>query len=301
MTQDNNDRLQKWRDKFAELEIDSPLSHPLYFKRELHIGEDAYRSLRIRKILLTGGRFVSAAGVGGMVAGSSAVATTFFPATGIMAAVGLGAAVTPVGVIVLAAVLSGVAWTAIAKRFDDFGTRYVDEIPKFINTPLDLLAVSIFDLLSPMFVKLASVDGDFDELERNTIVDYFVEDWGYNKKFVKVGIDMASESALTFDEVIGGFVEFIRANPDCNAKVVSQNVMAFLQEVADASNGVVDREQRALLAAESAFAELQESRVHQVGEQVGERVGRGVRKVGGKAKQVGEEVKGLFKSHAPRS
>ena len=301
MTQDNNDRLQKWRDKFAELEIDSPLSHPLYFKRELHIGEDAYRSLRIRKFLLTGGRFVSAAGMGGVVAGSSAVATTFFPATGIMAAVGLGAAVTPVGVIVLAAVLSGVAWTAIAKRFDDFGTRYVDEIPKFINTPLDLLAVSIFDLLSPMFVKLASVDGDFDELERNTIVDYFVEDWGYNKKFVKVGIDMASESALTFDEVIGGFVEFIRANPDCNAKVVSQNVMAFLQEVADASNGVVDREQRALLAAESAFAELQESRVHQVGEQVGERVGRGVRKVGGKAKQVGEEVKGLFKSHAPRS
>ena len=82
-----------------------------------------------------------------------------------MAAVGLGTAVTPVGVIVLAAVLSGVAWTAIAKQFDDFGTRRVDEIPVFINTPLDLLAVGIFDLLSPMFVKLVSVDGDFDELE----------------------------------------------------------------------------------------------------------------------------------------
>lgn len=301
MTQDNSDRLQKWHDKFAELEIDSPLSHPLYFKKELYIGEGAYRSLRIRRILLKGGRFAGAAGIGGAVAGSGAVATTFFPATGIMAAVGLGAAVTPVGVIVLAAVLSGVAWTAIAKQFDDFGTRRVDEIPIFINTPLDLLAVGIFDLLSPMFVKLASVDGDFDEQERNTIVNYFVEDWGYDEKFVKVGIDMADESALTFDEFIDSFVEFIRSNPDCNAKVVSQNIMAFLQEVAEASNGVVDREQRALLAAESAFAELQKSRVRQVSEQVGEQVGKGVRKTGGKAKQVGEGVKGLFKSYATRS
>lgn len=79
MTQDNNDRLQKWHDKFAELEIDSPLSHPLYFKKELHIGEGAYRSLRIRRILLKGGRFAGAAGIGGAVAGSSAVATTFSP------------------------------------------------------------------------------------------------------------------------------------------------------------------------------------------------------------------------------
>ena len=301
MNQDNNDRLQKWHDKFAALEIDSPLSHPLYFKKELHIGADTYSTLRTKKNLLLGVYSAGAAVIGSTVAGSGAVATTFFPATGIMAAVGLGAAVTPVGVIVLTAVLSGVAWATIAKRFDDFGKHRVDEIPKFINTPLDLLAVSIFDLLSPMFVKLASVDGDFDELERNAIVNYFVEDWGYDEKFVKVGIDMASESALTFDEVISSFVEFIRSNPDCNAKVVSQNVMAFLQEVAEVSNGVVDREQRALLETESAFAELQKSRVHLVGEQVVEQAGREVKKAGRKAKQVGEGVKGLFKSFVPRS
>ena len=47
MNQDNNDRLREWHDKFAELKIDSPLSHPLRFKRELHIGADAYKSLRI--------------------------------------------------------------------------------------------------------------------------------------------------------------------------------------------------------------------------------------------------------------
>ena len=301
MNQDNKDRLQKWHDKFAELDIDSPLSHPLYFKRELHIGEDAYRSLEIKKGLLKVVRFAGAAGTGGAVASSGAVATTFFPATGIMAAVGLGAAVTPVGVIVLAAVLSGVAWTVIAKRFDDFGTRRVDEIPKFINAPLDLLAISIFDLLSPMVVKLASVDGDFDELERDTIVEYFVDEWGYDENFVKIGIDMASESTLTFGEVIGNFVEFMRSNPNCNAKVVSQNVMAFLQEVAEASNGVVDREQRALLETESAFAELQKSRVHHVAEQVVEQAGKEVTKAGGKAKQVGEGVKGLFKSLTPLS
>ena len=150
-------------------------------------------------------------------------------------------------------VLSGVAWAAIAKKFDDVGEHRVNKIPKFINTPLDLLAISIFDLLSPMFVKLASVDGEFDELERNMIVDYFVECWGYDESFVRVSIDMANESALTFSEIIRNFVEFIRSNPDCNATIISHNVMAFLREIAEASNGVVDREHRALLEAESAL------------------------------------------------
>ncbi len=268
MERSSNGRLNEWRDKFAELEIDSPLSHPLYFKKELHIGEDAYWSLRTKKKVLMGARFGAAAGIGGAVASSGAVATTFFPATGIMAVLGLGAAVTPVGWIVLSAVLSGVAWTVIAKRFDDFGARRVDEIPKFISTPLDLLAISIFDLLSPMFVKLASVDGEFDELERNAIVSYFVENWGYEEKFVRVSIDMTSESALTFSEVISNFVEFIRSNPDCNAMIVSQNVIAFLQEVAEVSNGIVDREHRALLEAERAFAEWQTPKGYRVGERV---------------------------------
>ena len=253
MNQENNDRLREWHDKFAGLNIDSPLSSPLDFKKELHIGEKAYGSLVLKKHVLTAVRFAGGAATGSAVAGSGAVATTFFPATGIMAALGLGAAVTPIGWIVLTAVLSGVAWTVIAKKFDDFGARRVDEIPKFINTPLDLLAISIFDLLSPMFVKLASVDGEFDRLERNTIVDYFVECWGFDEGFVRVGVDMANESALTFSEVIIDFVEFIQSNPDCNATIISHNVMAFLREIAEVSNGVVDREHRALLEAESAF------------------------------------------------
>ena len=285
MNQDNNDRLREWRNKFTELEIDSPLSHPLYFKRELHIGEDAYQWLRMKKTILTAGRLA--------VAALPPVAATFFPATGIMAALGLGAAATPVGWVVLTAVLSGVAWTVIARKFDDLGTQLVDEIPKFINTPLDLLAVSIFDLLSPMFVKLAYVDGEFDELERKTIIYYFVECWGYNEKFARVGVDI-SASALTFSEAISDFIEFIQSHPDCNANIISQNVMAFLQEVAEASNGVVDRERHALLEAESAFAELQKSKGHQVAEKVGQAGKKMVSQVGGGAK-------GLFKSRGPRS
>ena len=108
-----------------------------------------------------------------------------------------------------------------------------------------------------MFVKLASVGGEFDGRERKTIIDYFVECWGYDKKFVRAGIDMAGESALAFSGVVGNFVEFIRSNPDCNESIVSQNAKAFRQEIAEAGNGAVDREQRARLEAESAFAEFQ--------------------------------------------
>ena len=92
MLRGDNARLQSWHDLFAELEIDSPLSHPLCFKKELHIGEKAYKSLRIKKRVFELLKPLGAAGVGATVAGSSAVATTFFPA-GILGALGLATAV----------------------------------------------------------------------------------------------------------------------------------------------------------------------------------------------------------------
>ena len=252
MVRDSTDRLQGWHDRFARLGIDSPLSHPLYFKKELHIGEDVYKSLRVKKKLLKLLNTLGAAGGGATIASSSTVAATFFPA-GILGALGLAAATTPIGWVIGTAVFSGVAWKLINDRLDSLSAIRVIEIPKFVNTPLDLLAVRIFDLICSLAVKLAAIDGEFHDRERVRIARYFVDTWGYDEKFVKVAVDMARESHLAFDDLVKNLVEFMRSNEDCNGPIISQNVLAFLYEVAKASDGIGERESRALRAAELAF------------------------------------------------
>lgn len=258
MIRDDSDRLRNWHDRFSELGIDAPLSHPVYFKKALHIGEDAYRSLAIKRRSLKLLGPLGAAGAGAAVASSELVATIFFPGRGPVSTIlgwfGFATASTPIPWVIATAALSGIAWAGIKRKLDDASAKRVDQVPKFINTPLDLLAVSIFDLICPLAVKLAAVDGEIHDRERAEIIRYFVGTWGYNEEFVKVAVDTVSECKYTFDDLVRSLVEFTRSNPDCNAQAISQNVLVFLNEVAEASNGIGESERDALLEAERAFS-----------------------------------------------
>ena len=259
MSRDDSDRLRSWHDRFSELGIDAPLSHPDCFKKALHIGEDAYTSLKIKRLSLKVLGPLGAAGTGAAVANSTLVATTFFSGSGIASGVlglfGFATAATPIGWVIATAALSGTAWAGIQRKLDDASARRVDQIPKFINTPLDLLAVSIFDLICPLAVKLAAVDGEIHEQERAEIVQYFVGTWGYDEAFVKVAVDMVRECEYTFDDLVRNLVKFTQSSPDCDAKAISRNVLAFLNEVAEANNGIGESERDALLEAEKAFTQ----------------------------------------------
>ena len=257
MSRDDLDRLRSWHDRFSELGIDAPLSHPVCFKQALHIGEDAYKSLTIKRQSLKLLGPLGAAGAGAAIASSPVVATTFFSGGGILSGIlgwfGIATAATPIGWVIATAALSGTAWAGVTRMLGDLSSKRVDQIPKFINTPLDLLAVSIFDLICPLAVKLAAVDGEIHEQERAEIARYFVGTWGYDEEFVTVAVDMVSECEYTFDDLVRNLVEFTRSNPDCDAKAISRNVLAFLNEVAEASNGIGESERDALLEAEKAF------------------------------------------------
>jgi len=254
MNRDDWDRLRRWKRRFSELDIESPLSHPLYFKKALNIGEDAYRELiTARKAWKLLGA-LSAAGTGAAVVSSPVVANTFFGG-GVLVWLGIGTATTPVGWIIATAVLSGTAWTGIARMLDGFSSKRVDQIPKFINTPCDLLAVSIFDLICPLAVKLAAVDGEIHEQERAEMARYFVRTWGYHEEFVEVAVDWVSECEDTFDDLVGNLVEFTRSNPDCNAQKISEDVRKFLNDVAEAVDGIGASERQALMEMKRAFTQ----------------------------------------------
>lgn len=259
MSRDDLDRLRSWHDRFSELGIDAPLSHPVCFKQALHIGEDPYKTLRVKKQALRLLGPLGAAVAGAAVASLPVVATTFFPEDGILSGIlgwfGITTAATPIEWVIAAAALSGIAWAGITRMLDGLSSNRVDKIPRFINTPLDSLAFSIFGLICPLAVKLAAVDGEIPEQERAEIARYFVGTWGYDEEFVKVAVDMVSECEYTFDDLVRNLVEFTRSNPDCDAQAISRNVLAFLNEVAEASNGIGESERNALLEVEKAFTQ----------------------------------------------
>ena len=155
------------KDSFQD--IDRIVVEPLKFKVKLAIGEDAYTSLRVKNAVVQAWDVAGVATTAAVVAKSSVVASTFFAPTGWLAALGIGTAVTPIGWVVAAGVLTGGAWFGITRHLKKASASKVTVVPKFINTPLDVLALGLFDLMAPLALKVAAVDGCVDEPRRRQL------------------------------------------------------------------------------------------------------------------------------------
>lgn len=221
----------------------------LKFKGKLAIGENAYASLRHANALRKYWDLFGAVGGGAAVAKSGVVASA------------LGTASTPIGWVVAAAVVSGGAWYGVMHLLNGASGSRVTVIPKFINTPIDLLAISLFDLMLPLALKLAAVDGRVKAKERACIQAHFIDDWGYDRAFVKsagkhieLGLD-----GFSMRDLARQLADFIQTNPDCNYEVMTGELLAFLRTVAEADEAIDEREELALEKIAAVFAEAQPS------------------------------------------
>jgi hypothetical protein len=251
--------------------VDRVVADSLRFRQRLRIGDDAYAIMRVAKPLQqiwdVGGVAVS----GGTVAGSSTVATTLFAHTasgGLLGLVGLGtAAATPLGWVTAAALLSGGAYWGVTRLFRQAGNAMVDTIPKFINTPIDLLAAGLMDLMGALAVRVATIDGHLDPAELEVIANHFVRDWGYDALYVDKALQLiARESgASRVKDLARALAEFQAANPDCNAVARHAELIAYLRDIA-AADGVLDeREELAIDAIEAVFRDESEISMRKVG------------------------------------
>ena len=229
--------------------VERVIENPLNFKSKLGIGEDAFAALRTKKLVGEGVRILDTAGafgVGAAIASSSTVATTFFAPTGFLAALGIGAAaVTPIGWVIAAGVASTAGYYGISRYLRSGREDRVDIIPKWINTPLDALAVDLFGFFAPLGVKAAAVvDGRMEERERLYIESYFVREWGYSEKFVQAALPKIDSNLEIFNAVdlVNNLIEFQKGNPDCNYDFMSENLVAFLKEVTRADERLDDSE-----------------------------------------------------------
>lgn len=238
--------------------VDEVVADHVRFKLKLGIGEDAYATVKYGKRLQAlwdiGG--VAASGAG--LAASSTVATTFFSTGGILSSIGFGAAaVTPVGWVAVAAVMSGGAYYGVTRLFGDLHGERVATIPKFINTPIDILGSRLFDLIAPLALKVARIDGDYDPRERKAIVDYFVGEWGLAADYVNAALNVveAADEEATIQILVEELSNFKAANPDCNYTVMSGELIGFLREIAEADLKIDEREDMAIDRIERALAD----------------------------------------------
>lgn len=237
--------------------VDDVVEDELRFKAKLGIGEDAYTSTRIKKTVFEAWDIAGVAATGAQVASSALVAQKFFAAPSLLVSIGIGtAAATPIGWVIAASVLSGGAWLGITRYLKDDGGK-TTVIPDFINTPVDVLGLGLFDLMAPLAMKVASVDGHVHESELDAIKHYFVRRWGYSEHFVDSGLEFVSQKLHDYNikTAAATLGAFARDNPDCKANVMLKDIKAFLHEVMEADGRVDEREEMAIERIEKVFSE----------------------------------------------
>ncbi len=221
--------------------IDTIVAEPLKFKVKLAIGEDAYTSLKVTKTVVQVWDVAGVATTAAVVAKSSVVASTFFAPSGLLAAIGIGTAVTPIGWVIAAGVVTGGAWFGVTRHLKKGAASKLTVVPNFINTPLDVLALGLFDLMMPLALKLVTVNGRIDAARRQQVADYFVGEWGYDAGFVDAGMRHIESrlEELSVAELAQTMAEFASHNRDCNFHMMSNEMLDFLRHIA-AMDGIVD-------------------------------------------------------------
>lgn len=171
-------------DLFAD--IQAVIDDDFKFKKKLAIGDEHFKYMSNAKNLADFGESL----LGGIAIGGVTSAAWY---TGLgfggKALLTVGLISQPIGWVVGAAALGAAGIFGFKKIKDNYIKKAEDElvtkVPKFLNTPLDLLGLSIATLMLPVSVKMAHADGHFCHIERSQILKYFVDEWGYNPEFIE--------------------------------------------------------------------------------------------------------------------
>lgn len=237
------------------IDAEQIIAVPLAFKNKLRIEDKAYAWLGKREqladFLLAG----VGAGAGAGAASSAAIAGTFFAPTGIAAWLGLATAATPLGWVLASAVATGGSVLFLGKLLTDKAS-VAEVVPHHINTPLDLLAQSLMELLGALAVRVATVDGELHPTELRAIGDVLHGEWGYDRDYITKAVASLAEqvSHKSVPAMVVQLQEFLEANPDCNRQAINADLMEFVREIVSADGIVRPEEEFALREIAEAFS-----------------------------------------------
>lgn len=223
------------------------------FKIRLGIGEDAYASLKLKNMVQTMWDVKEAGAVGigaGSAVAASSTAASYLGAGGLLVKLGLASAMTgPFAFAIAAAgVVSGGAYFGAMRLMSGASSSRVETIPKFINTPIDLLGATIFDLMAGLAVKVAEFSAPVDDAERAAIIDYFDDAWGISPDYARRALPLIEQQVrgITLKEMVRTLAEQQMDNPDCNPEAMRKALRQFLEEIAHADGELDEREEVAI-------------------------------------------------------
>ena len=225
------------------------------FKEKLGIGEDAFTTLKTKNLLLPFAQAVGLGGAASAVAASPFVASTFF-AGPLLSALGLGFfAATPVGWVVGSGMAAGGAFLGVKMLLRGRKDKKRIVIPRFINTPLDLIATRLLEWMLPLSLKLAHADGRVTTEEMEVISDYYIAEWGYSREFVDLAVSSIDHAAasMSYEQLATSLADYCDKNRDTNRQAVVDFLLAHLQEVAEADGDVDEREAEDLQRLQEVF------------------------------------------------
>lgn len=205
----------------------------LTFKVKLGLDESTIGPLKLQSNLQKLWDVGGAAATGAGLAASSKVAG-LFASGGWLSSIGLGAsATTPVGWIVLAGVVTGGAYYGILGRLRKQSESAVITLPRYLNTPLDLLGASLFDQFAGLAIKASLFAGQFDQHQLERIVGYFVDEWGLDEQYCQgaIGVIESQVRDRKLKDMAEQLAKHQRAHPDCNEKVLLTQVTELLDEM----------------------------------------------------------------------
>jgi uncharacterized membrane protein YebE (DUF533 family) len=263
-------------------DLECVVADTLKFKRKLRIGEDTYAVLRLKKSMQLLWDVGGVAATGATVAASPIIAGTFFASSaGLLGIIGIGAAATPIGWVIAAAAATGGAYYGVTRMVRKQTGEMVDTIPRFINTPIDLLGMELFDLIGALALRVAAIDGVIEASERSAIERHFIDEWGFDADFVARAIEVliANADRTPLKVIAKSLAEFQAANPDCNGAAMQAELMRFLRDVMKADGVIDEREEHAIDAVETIFKQekaLTLSRLAEKASALGGRAGAAV-------------------------
>ena len=237
---------QNFQDFLHELsKQEKILCNDFVFKAKLKFSYDAYEYLKKAENLKNFAEVLASATAGGAVAtiawwSSASILTKF--------AIAVGLASVPVSWPVIGIVIGGGSYFGIKKLFNRIKKETVEEIPKFINAPIDLLALNLLDFLMPILAKMITADGYIHPKERKIVVDNLVSNWGYCREFVEIYLNKFLNDPelqdFEYKSVAKSIDEVTKEVKELNRKELIQAILHEVEEVIKADGKIDPKEMR---------------------------------------------------------
>lgn len=226
---------EEMKDFFVNDEIKVILDHPLVFKNKLQLSDNNYEYLNIAKNLDKYSASLLAA-----LAGASIVYATFLANLGVIGTIGLyfGLLSNPIGWMALAGGTGAILMFGGKHIVDKVDKNLNHKIPKYINTPIDLLATTLLNYILPLAVKVSLIDNQLNKEEENCISQYFNLEWGYNNDYLNLMINqiVKNESKFEFDDLKKKLEAIVENTKGLQYNIMKSEITNILRKLCDINN-----------------------------------------------------------------